>query len=209
MWVVANFTEVGVPKTGLTPTIRIRDVATSALEITDVNMSEVGDGWYKYFFTAYDPLEEYIARCDGGATLADTERYTWGGNDSFVDDISENVWNLPADSHVEPGSFGELTNQASEDIIAALGLTNHNKYVDQPVYDENCNLISARVRLYSDAESIGTSNDVLNTYLVTSDPDGRGKFKIWQQTEVDQDAILEWENGDLFIFEDGHKLAFN
>lgn len=186
MWVVANFTEVGVPKTGLAPapTVRIRDVATNALLITDAIMSEVGDGWYKYFFTAYDPLEEYAVRCDGGVALANTERYTWGGNDSFVDDISENVWNLPTSSHVLSGSFGELTNQSSENIIATLGLTNHNKYVDQAVYDEDSNLISARVRLYSDAASIGTNVNVIKTYLVTSDPDGRGKFKIWQQVEV-------------------------
>lgn len=209
MWVLAFFTSSGEPKTGLSPTIRIRNVETDALEVTDGNMSEHGDGWYKYFFDAYDPEEEYSIRCDGGTSLAMADRYTWGGNESFYDDLTLGTWNVNAADAVKVGSMGEVVNDTGERTKTIQGLVHHNKYIDQPVYDDDCNLVSARVRIYSDANSVGTDNDVIKTYLITADPDGRGKFKYWQQTEVDQDVLLTWEDGDLFIFEDGTKFKFD
>jgi len=62
-------------------------VATNALVVTDVAMSEVGDGWYKYDFASYDPTLDYTVRCDGGASLPTGERYTYTGSDN-----SEAVW---------------------------------------------------------------------------------------------------------------------
>ena len=81
MYVVAFFTDEGTPKTGLTPTIRIRDLSTDSLVITDASMSESGDGFYKYNFTSYDSYKDYSIRCDGGSSLSDTDRYTFGVND--------------------------------------------------------------------------------------------------------------------------------
>lgn len=87
MYVTAFFTSSGVPQTGLTPTIRIRDVITNTLIITDDTMSEVGDGWYKYSFASYDPDVDYVVRCDGGATLTGSERYAYAGTDSESGDM--------------------------------------------------------------------------------------------------------------------------
>ena len=47
MYVTAYFTDGGTPATGLTPTIRIRDLSDNSLVITDASMTEVGDGHYK------------------------------------------------------------------------------------------------------------------------------------------------------------------
>jgi hypothetical protein len=81
--IVTTFTEQGVPKTGLTPTLRIRDLSDNSLIITDGEMSEVGDGFYKYTFTTYDPFKNYSIRCYGGASLPIFERYKYGVN-NFV-----------------------------------------------------------------------------------------------------------------------------
>lgn len=104
MIITAFFTENGIPKTGLSPTIRIRTLSDNVLVITDVAMTEVGDGFYKYDFTTYDGTVGYSIRCDGGATLQDGERYTSGTNDSFAEDISDQVW---VDA---PANVAQITN---------------------------------------------------------------------------------------------------
>jgi hypothetical protein len=87
MFVTAFFTSAGVPEPGLTPTLRIRDVSTNALVVTDDSMTEVGDGWYKYDFTVYDPDTDYVVRCDGGAGLSGSDRYAFAGTDSESGDL--------------------------------------------------------------------------------------------------------------------------
>lgn len=93
MFITAFFAKDGVPETGLSSvTIRIRKISDNSLVITDEAMSEVGDGSYKYDFTTYDGTIDYVFRCDGGNTLPDSERYTYGSNESFSQDIADNVW---------------------------------------------------------------------------------------------------------------------
>ena len=68
------------------------------------------------------------------------------------------------------------------DIVRkTLGLVHHNMYIDEPVYDEVGNMISARVRIYSDAASVGTNSNVIETYLITADGTACGQFNYWQQ----------------------------
>ena len=59
MYITAFFTSSGVPITGLSPTIRIRDVSDNSLLVTDAAMSEIGDGNYKYNFITYDLHKDY------------------------------------------------------------------------------------------------------------------------------------------------------
>ncbi len=73
--ITAFFTDTGVPATGLSPTIRIRELAGDTLVITDAAMAEVGDGFYRYNFAAYDTSVDYAFRCDGTNTLPAAERY--------------------------------------------------------------------------------------------------------------------------------------
>ena len=75
MNITAYFAQLGTPKTGLSPTINIRDISDGSLTVSAAAMTEVGDGFYMYAFTAYDPTKDYSIRCDGGATLIDADRY--------------------------------------------------------------------------------------------------------------------------------------
>jgi len=59
----------GEPLLGLTPTIRIRNVADNSLIVTDASMGEIGDGGYKYDFTSYDSTINYFIRCDAGIAI--------------------------------------------------------------------------------------------------------------------------------------------
>lgn len=77
----------GIPATGLAPTIRIRNLATNALVVTDAVMTEVGDGGYKYIFAAYSFDSNYQARCDAGSTIS--SRYSFGFNGELVVEILE------------------------------------------------------------------------------------------------------------------------
>lgn len=100
------FTSGSTPATGLTPSIKIRNVTTTTLVETGT-MSEVGDGWYKYDFSGFNAATSYAVRCDGGATLTLPERYTWVGNDA---DIQSTVWDTPAIDHITTGTMGHLQN---------------------------------------------------------------------------------------------------
>jgi len=65
-----------------------------------------------------------------------------------------------------------------------LGLVHQNCFIDQAKYDGMDNLIQARMRIYSDAQSVGTNDNVLATYKIQSNPSGTGKFNYWLQVEV-------------------------
>ena len=53
-----------------TPTIRIRRLDTDALEVTDVAMTEVGDGLFKFLQAPAVDGIAYAARADGDPTAA-------------------------------------------------------------------------------------------------------------------------------------------
>lgn len=108
MNILAFFTSGGVPATGLSPTIRVRDVSTGTLVVTDAAMTEVGDGHYSYDYTGYDSTKDYAIRCDGGVTLPYGERYTYAGNESYVDDVAKGVWSEAPSAYDLPiSSFGQ------------------------------------------------------------------------------------------------------
>ena len=101
MIIQTKFTDGGIPKLGLTPTLRIRKVSDNSLVVTDAAMSEVGGGWYKYTFTAYTGSVDYAMRADGGAVITGYERYTAMGNENFVTDI----WDAQTANHTVSGSL--------------------------------------------------------------------------------------------------------
>ncbi len=91
MKIEASFTNKGTPATGLSATIRIRELPAT-LVVTDEAMSESGDGTYFYDYTGYDVTKDYAIRCDGGVTLQDTDRYKFAGNESYYEDVAHSVW---------------------------------------------------------------------------------------------------------------------
>ncbi len=133
--IVAFFTSAGAPAVGLSPTVRIRELATNTLVVTDAAMVEVGDGFYSYDFTAYDTAVNYAIRCDGTSVLSDAERYSWAGNEDYDEDTADAVWDEPSADHVTSETFG-AKNLLIEQIL-------RNKLVTDPV--------TGTMTLYDDA----------------------------------------------------------
>jgi hypothetical protein len=78
MWISSFVTDSGVPATGLSPTIKIREVATDVLVVDSENMTEVGEGFYKFNFSTYDQAKDYTIFVDAGDTLSSSDRYQYG-----------------------------------------------------------------------------------------------------------------------------------
>lgn len=157
-YILAHFTSGGTPAIGLSPTIRIRDISTGSLVITDATMSGVGDGGYSYDFTSYDSQEDYSIRCDGGATLSGSERYTFGGNENYVNDVVDGVWDETLADHTQAGTYGgELATKAdiaastSTDSTTAIsgsvifGTEDSGTYISTNIRDDNYWVIEADV----------------------------------------------------------------
>jgi hypothetical protein len=87
MWISSFVTDSGEPRTGLSPTIKIREVATDVLVVDSANMIEVGEGFYKYNFAAYDQLKDYTILVDAGDTLSSSDRYHYASSSDL--DLSE------------------------------------------------------------------------------------------------------------------------
>jgi len=85
-YVCAFFVDARVPKTGLSPTVTIYDQAGN-LVVDAAAMTEVGGGFYKYAFSAYDASKQYVAICDGGASQKATERYTSGSSVAYTPSV--------------------------------------------------------------------------------------------------------------------------
>jgi hypothetical protein len=85
--------------------------------------------------------------------------------------ITEDLINLPGigfsvwDTNIVNTTAGQtLLNP----LLKILGLSQENYFMDQTQYDQSGNLLSARLRLYTQSESVGTGDDVLETYEVTA-----------------------------------------
>lgn len=86
-WESASGTPLTSP--GTAPTIRIRRLDTDALVATDLDMTEVGDGLYKYEYTDALNSVEYAARADGDPddNGQSTQRYQAGSGDTKAEEI--------------------------------------------------------------------------------------------------------------------------
>lgn len=115
--IIAFFRQDGAPKTGLTPTIRIRKLSDGSLVVTDGSMTEVGDGWYKYVFAGYVIGTEYAIRCDGGSSLSDTDRYICGSNSGETDTTRKILMNR---LELRDGSSGNWVLYDDDDSTAML-----------------------------------------------------------------------------------------
>lgn len=120
-----------------------------------LGFTDLGSGNYKYTF---------IPNVNGIWYVVVTHPiyFPWGKTDDVVVDTVDMT-------------------QIYEIVRRTLGLVHHNMYIDNPTYDEYGNMVSARVRIYSDSASVGTSSNVIETYLITSDGTQCGQFNYWQQ----------------------------
>ena len=120
MYILSFFNDDGVPKTGLTPTIKIRDVSNGSLLINGASMTEVGDGFYRYDYVAYDTTKDYAIVCDGGVSLSDSERYVYAGNESYVEDVADGVWNENLVNKITPNSAATAVKAATYENVITL-----------------------------------------------------------------------------------------
>jgi len=118
-------------------------------------IADLGNGNYKYSFTPNALGTWYVV-------ATHPTYFPWGK----ADDLQ--VFNIDLD-------------QIYDSVEQTLGLSRHNMYIDDATYDEHGNMISARVRTYSDTASVGTNNNVIETYRITADGTECGQFSYWQQ----------------------------
>ena len=83
MWITSFFTQNGIPKINLTPTINITRISDDMPVVVSGVMLELGGGSYKYDFTDYEITSNYFILCDGGPTLSNYERYTDGTSGEY------------------------------------------------------------------------------------------------------------------------------
>lgn len=227
MFIASAFIHDDIPINTLTPKITIYKIPDTTEFISLEDMNSIGGGWYFYNFIDYVPSEEYLFTIDGGVELHSTERYQFGGNESFYDDIKSltDPIQLSVDSIDSTGLQGSLSDlsvdmtslmgatqnienkvdsvatdtssviasvsvlQNSMTIVQAdlkrvLGLMHENIFIDNPIYDGNNNMIGARIRIYSNPASTGSSNNIIGTYEITVTPDGPGRFTEWKQIKI-------------------------
>jgi hypothetical protein len=182
MLITAFFTDRGVPKTGLTPIISIYNLSTGTILIDSIAMTERLGGFYIYEYTDYDGDINYGFVADGGSSLNSFERYLNSTNESDTSAIDNKVNKI-------------------------LGLVHHNIYIDEPEYDEDDNMVSSRLRIYSNPDSVGSEANVISSYRVTSIGIDNGKFSMWKQVELVEKDYLEFEDDSgVLMLEDGDLL---
>lgn len=76
MIVLAFFTDKSVPKEGLVPKVKIYNAATGELVVDNLDMDEIGDGWYKYNFS-FHGYNLYCVNFDGGTPLSNYDRFKY------------------------------------------------------------------------------------------------------------------------------------
>lgn len=87
--VTSYFGQDNVPILGLTPKVKIREIATKTVVIDWTDMYELGDGFYGYDFETYDADKTYVILCDAGPSISN--RYSRGtnqydiGKDFYID----------------------------------------------------------------------------------------------------------------------------
>jgi hypothetical protein len=78
--------------------------------------------------------------------------------------VADQVWDESLADHSLAGTTGEA-------VARLLGLAQENYYLDQTSYDTYNGiklLTSGRMRVYSQAGSVGTGSDVIATYTITA-----------------------------------------
>ncbi len=163
MNILAFFTKYGEPATGLTPTIRIREIPAGTLVVTDDLMTEVGDGFYNYDFTSYDSNKDYSIRSDGGVTLPESERYVYAGNENYIQDIENANDNISTQLTSISGSIDNI----STDLISISGdiqvIDNNISSISNTVNNISTDLISVSGNIIKiDTNLIGISGSIDN-----------------------------------------------
>ena len=168
MIIKANFTNKGAPQDGLTPTIRIINLPGLEVEVSGAAMTENTEltGGYFYDFTDYNPTGNYDIKCNGGPTLTDGDRYTYGAN---ADDLEigtgiVEVSGIITDVKIKTDN---LPDDTSGQIAIIQGLLHKNLYTT--AYWDEDDMTGAQIRIYDSAFNAGvhSASGVLLTLGLT------------------------------------------
>lgn len=122
--ITVHFTSNSIPHTGLSPIIDVFELGTvvtsSSHVVSAATMAEIGGGWYRYDFSTYDPAKNYVFNIDGGSTLSDCDRYKYGGNESYAEDITKTVLEEPLTDHATSGSLAESVAMIKADTATIM-----------------------------------------------------------------------------------------
>lgn len=166
MYVISFFTEGGTPRTGLSAKIDIWRVSDNVRVVNQLAMSEIGGGFYKYQFSAYDPMLEYAIRCDGGLTLSEGERYTFAGNEGFHDDITDI----------------KATVDSIEILVKRiLGLSQENYRIFNSVYDvEGKRLVGCSIKIYNNKSDCDNDENWIARYTMSANYGENGQMSAYK-----------------------------
>jgi hypothetical protein len=130
----------------------------------------------------FDEVNTNIATASAGSVTEISTQITSlsASNQANFDTVNTNISNVNTNILAVSASIVDVSN----DLKRLLGLTHENIFIDNPVYDGDCNMTSARVRIYSNPASVGTANDVIGTYTITAPSSAPGKFITWSQVRV-------------------------
>lgn len=91
---------------------------------------------------------------------------------NLASDVTDIHSKLPAGTIASAGEYNTDFTEIKTNLERALGLMQENYYIDQTSYADYNGvklMTSGRMRIYSDAVSVGTANNVIATYQVTTD----------------------------------------
>ena len=107
-----------------------------------------------------------------------------GGSGTSIDYelVQAAVWNAPLATYMTDATFGKMLQDQGLNIMKVLGLVHQNIQIDQTQYDQDGNLISARIRLWEEGANVGSDIVTpLATYIMSCGSNGAGKFTYWKQ----------------------------
>lgn len=112
---------------------------------------------------------------------------TEGGTGTSIDYelVQAAVWNAPLATYMTDATFGKMLQDQGTNIMKVLGLVHQNIMIDQTEYDAQGNLISSRIRIWENAEDVGTANTPpLASYAIECTATAAGRFSSWKQLEI-------------------------
>ena len=121
--ITVHFTTNGAPRSGLQPVIEVRALGSTPTSSTIValsTMDEVANGWYRFDVADSDPTKNYIFNIDGGDTLNNNDRYKYGGNESYAEDITTTVLDEPLIEHTVTGSLADSVLKIKADTASIM-----------------------------------------------------------------------------------------
>lgn len=143
-YIKASFTDGGAPKTGLTPTVSVWDMSDGSKDLDGVSMSEIGSSaGYLYDISSLDFSKSFYYQADGGATLANAERYKDGtlqAQTGIMKNASLNNFQfvmILSSDHVTPAESKTIISTISKDGGAFASCANSASHISGGAYKIN------------------------------------------------------------------------